>query len=48
MSISKRTQWKYVKKVYRVRNWREYDGEQWTHWLDQRIPNPGELRIGGD
>ncbi len=25
MSIFKRTQQKYVKKVYRVRNWREYE-----------------------
>ena len=26
MSIFKRTQRKYVKKAYRVRNWREYEG----------------------
>ena len=25
MSIFKRTQRKYVKKAYRVRNWREYE-----------------------
>ncbi len=25
MSIFKRTQWKYVNKAYRVRNWREYE-----------------------
>ena len=37
MSIFKRTQRKYVKKAYRVRNWREYEAG---------LRNRGSLTVG--
>ena len=47
MSIFKRTQRKYVKKGYRVRNWREYEAglrdrgslTVWISLTDGRLPN---------
>ncbi len=37
MSIFKRTQRKYVKKAYRVRNWREYEGGLAAQRVEARI-----------
>ena len=47
MSIFKRTQRKYVKKGYRVRNWREYEAglrdrgslTVWMSLTDGKLPN---------
>ena len=51
MSIFKRTQRKYVKKAYRVRNWREYEAllhgpEQIADLPVPVVESPGAVRIG--
>ena len=44
MSIFKRTQRKYVKKAYRVRNWREY--EAGLRNRGRPVPKLGPFEIG--